>query len=392
MTMTHEERIVAALEGREVDRVPTLSMMLDPNIVNQVQGRSVADLLPAAHGPAGRWMLHRFRRQLNRLIDPALFGLMDMGARINYRLGFDALIAGYWRVGIRNGRQLQDSFGRVFDIVDDGYGNPYFMYNQGLLKTPEDWRRWALPDVNGYARSAEWIYRLLRWKWKDKIALVPMVGPGVWENSWQPMGFTEFVVAMRRDPDFIREVVRYYTSLSVALVEAFCRAGAPAVCLGDDLSYKSGPMLSPETLDRMYGDSYREITAAAHRMNRPIFLHSCGNSDQLLDRFMAWGFDGAHAFEPTANNDMEEARKKVGDRFCLIGDIDITHILTQADREEVVRAVREAVEKASGGGFILAPAHTHADINVQNVLWMLEAARWLSPITGRTKHPNELPC
>jgi uroporphyrinogen decarboxylase len=379
MMMTPEERIVAALKGRDVDRIPTLSLLLDPNIITQVQGRTAADLLPAAHSPVGRWFVHRFRKQLNRWIDPALFALLDTGARINYQLGFDAFMPGYWRMGIRNGRQLQDSFGRVFDIVDDGYGNPYFMYNQGLLKTPEDWRRWTLPEVNEYARGAEWVFRRLHRKWKGKIALVPLVGPGIWENSWQPMGLSEFVVAMRRDPGFVSEVVRYYTSLSVALVEAFCRAGAPAVCLGDDLSYKSGPMLSPDTLDRIYGDGYREITAAAHRMNRPIFLHSCGNSGQLLDLFQDWGFDGAHAFEPTANNDMGEARKKVGKEFCLIGNIDITHVLTQATREEVDRAVRETVEKASGGGFILAPAHTHADINVQNVLWMLEAARRFGP-------------
>ena len=58
-----------------------------------------------------------------------------------------------------------------------------------------------------------------------------------------------------------------------------------------------------------------------------------------------------------------------------MGNIDVTHILTEGSRAEVEQAVDETIRKASGGGFILAPAHTHADINVRNVGWMMEAAR-----------------
>ena len=53
---------------------------------------------------------------------------------------------------------------------------------------------------------------------------MPFVGPGLWENSWQPMGFSQFVVLMRRDPAFVREVVGYFTSLTTAVIDEYCRA------------------------------------------------------------------------------------------------------------------------------------------------------------------------
>jgi uroporphyrinogen decarboxylase len=180
---------------------------------------------------------------------------------------------------------------------------------------------------------------------------------------------------MRKDPDFVRECVDYYTALAVACVDAYGKAGARVMGLGDDLAYKSGLMLSPAQLEEFFGRGYRQVTAAAHRHGARIFIHCCGNTNQLVEKFVEWGFDGAHAFEPTAMNDLATARAKVGDRLCLIGNIDVTRVLVDAPREEVEEAVRKAIEDASGGGFILAPTHSHGDLSLENIRWMLDAAR-----------------
>ena len=221
------------------------------------------------------------------------------------------------------------------------------------------------------------MYRALRAIWRGRIALLPYIGPGLWENSWQPMGFTTFVSLMRRDPAFVREMIDYHTALSVSVADAYCRAGASVLAYGDDLAYKAAPMLAPAKLEELYGDGLRAITETVHRHGARIYIHCCGNTNDLVEKFVEWGFDGAHAFEPTADNDLAVARAKVGDSLCLVGNIDVTHILVDASKEEVEEAVRKAAADAEGGGFILAPTHTHASINVRNVRWMLEAARRL---------------
>ena len=375
--MDPEERLFAALSGGRRDRIPTFSLMMDPNISNQVLGRKPNGLLDFLSNDRGSRFVDRHARTLDRFIDPALFFFFNDAARVNHLMGFDGLWFGYQRLALRDHAQLEDAFGRLYDIVDDGYGNAYFMYRDGLLKTKEDWRAWPHPGIAEYAVRGLRIFRLLRAIWRKKIALIPFIGPGLWENSWQPMGFTTFVSLMRRDPAFVREMIDYHTALSVSVADAYCRAGASVLAYGDDLAYKAAPMLAPAKLEELYGDGLRAITETVHRHGARIYIHCCGNTNDLVEKFVEWGFDGAHAFEPTADNDLAVARAKVGDSLCLVGNIDVAHVLVDATRDEVEEAVRKAVEDSSGGGFILAPTHTHASIDVRNVRWMLEAARKL---------------
>jgi len=73
---------------------------------------------------------------------------------------------------------------------------------------------------------------------------------------------------------------------------------------------------------------------------------------------------------------LTEAKEMVGDRMCLMGNLDITHILVDATREEVFEAVRQSIADAGrGGGYILAPDHSHPGISVERLRWMVEAAK-----------------
>jgi Uroporphyrinogen decarboxylase (URO-D) len=368
-----EERLFEALSGRWQDPPPTISMSLDPNITNQALGLEPSGLLETLASERGARFVDRYAGALNRFFDLALLYFYDQCAKAHVAMGFDAMWLGYWQMRLRDHAHLTDVFGRLMDIVDDGFGNAYFMYNSGLIDGPEQWRAWPWPVITRYASRGAAVYRLLRARWGRKLAIVPFVGPGLWENAWQPYGFTEFVTALRRDPGFAREAIGYFTMLTVAQVEAFCAAGARVLTLGEDLAYRSGPMLSPKLLEEFYGDGYRQITSAAHRRGAKIAIHCCGNTADLLEMFIDWGFDGAHAFEPTADNDLATARARVGDRLCLIGNIDVTHTLVDADREELASEVKRAVEAARGGGYILCSAHSHPAMSAERLRWMLEA-------------------
>jgi len=373
--MDPEERLFAVLSGKKTDRIPTFSLVADPNVINETLGLKPAPILKFLESDRGSRFVNKNAGILNRFFDPAMFLFGDAIIRVNAKLGFDGVWVSYWRMGLASSKELVDFAGRLFRIVDDGHGNPYMMYEKGLISNPEDWRKWERPTISSYAMRAALLYRAWRRKWKGRIAIVPFVAPGIWENSWQPMSFSSFVSLLRRDEEFAREVIGYFTTLTVAQVEAYAKAGAKVIGYGDDLAYKSGPMLSPELLEKFYGYSFRQITRTAHRHGARIIIHCCGNTEGLLEKFVEWGFDGAHAFEPSAGNDFARGRKLVGDKLCLIGNIDVTKTLVSASREEVVREVKDAIQKAEGGPVIIAPAHTHSDLSVERLRWMIEAAR-----------------
>ena len=142
----------------------------------------------------------------------------------------------------------------------------------------------------------------------------------------------------------------------------------------DDMAYRSGPMLNPRLMEELYGDALRRITETAHSLGMKIVVHSCGNVIPLLAWFADCGFDGVHALEPTAGVELAKAKEMVGDRLCLVGNLDITHILVDADKEEVFEAVRQSIKAAGkGGGYILAPTNSHHGMSLERLRWMLEA-------------------
>jgi len=127
-------------------------------------------------------------------------------------------------------------------------------------------------------------------------------------------------------------------------------------------------------MEEIFGDAFRRITETAHRLGMKIVVHSDGNVYQLLEWFADCGFDGVHALEPTAGIELARVKEMVGDRMCILGNIDITHILVDASREEVFEAVRSSIKAAGqGGGYLVAPTNSHPDISMERLHWMLEA-------------------
>lgn len=105
-----------------------------------------------------------------------------------------------------------------------------------------------------------------------------------------------------------------------------------------------------------------------------ILMHACGNTYDLLEWFADCGFDAVHPLEPTAGMELANVKEMVGDRICIIGNIDVSHILVDGTREEVFEAVRSAIRDAgSGGGYILGPDHSHPKVSVERLRWMVEA-------------------
>lgn len=89
-----------------------------------------------------------------------------------------------------------------------------------------------------------------------------------------------------------------------------------------------------------------------------IVIHSCGNVYDLLNWIADSRFNGLHALEPTADVELARAKEIAGDRICLLGNIDVTHILVDASRDKVFEAVHKAMEDARGAQPLLDRSST----------------------------------
>ncbi len=294
------------------------------------------------------------------------------------RMGYDAawvMHVPIWR--FRDSHSAVDIYGREYDVAFDGHGNLATpMYKRGLIRDVDDWLAWDKTDLLRLPERAHRAFARIQKDLGSDIFIFGAFLYGLFENSWQPMGFERFALALRREPDFVRRVIKFYEDHFCMMLHAWAAAGLPGAIYTDDMAFRSGPMVNPRMMEKFYGPSLRRITDTAHGLGMKIVIHSCGNVYRLLEWFADCGFDGVHALEPTAGIELAKVKEMVGERLCLVGNVDITHILVDASREEVFEAVRTSIEAAGkGGGYIVAPTNSHEAMSLDRLRWMLEAVR-----------------
>ena len=376
--MNHHERTVAALNRQQPDRVPVFSCTEAQNQIYEILGQEggAVPLSFVQEGVTGA--LFRLAAPLvnaSGLFNREFEKFMEKKIEADIAMGYDCTWVMYSAIfNVQDNRHATDVYGRLYDFVADADGNlDTPMYREGLLTTPEKWAAWPHPDPDKFHRKMERTFTGLQRSFGDRIYMMGSVCWGLWENATQPMGLPGFAVALRRDPDFVRRMVKYYETLYLAAVHAAADAGFPGFVYSDDMGYKSGPQTSPRVLDEFFGPSFRRIADEAYGRGLKIIIHSCGNVNQLLDMFVDWGFDGVHSLEPTAGIDLAEVKQRVGDKMCVFGNLDITHVLSHGTRQEVEQAVQHALRVAAqDGGFIMAMTNSHNAVQVENTRWMIE--------------------
>lgn len=374
--MNKLERVLAAIDGRQPDRVPTFSMLFDGKPIDDALGMYHPQVFKLLEKPFVQKLADHTTWLWNVLAHPNLGGaaFFSNALRADVKLGFDAGLAMYYGFRVIDHTELQDISGRRYQFTDDGFGGIYAMYREGLITDPEAWGKFKKVDPGRYARGVRIFFSFLNWIWGGKIALVASVGASLHQDITEGMGFTNFVRWSRKDPGFLRDIIEYKVELAVEAIRAVGQSGVKVVWLGDDLAYRSGPMLSPAMLEDLFGDGYRRIAEAAHNSGCRILFHTCGNVLDLLPMIADWGYDGVQALEPTAGVTLAEARRRIGDRLCLVGNVDITHTLVGATREEVFDEVRGCIrDGAPGGGYIVSATNTHSALDARNLRLMVEA-------------------
>lgn len=381
--MDFKERILTAMNHEEPDQVPVMGLIMDPATVNQIKGKKPVDFVGMLKKPI---LKHVIKGVLNtnwywtRMYTGNFADAVE-GA---LKLGFDA----NWTICILMklnkdseaslGMAFHDAFGRVWEVDADDDGNMMINYSRPLCPTEEEWEAWVekkAPLFETSVKNVRSFHKKLAAKYGDRIMPMGYATPGVFENSWQPIGFVNFTRFVYQKPEFIKRVIDFHTDLYIRHLEAVMECGIEVVLGGDDLGQKTGPLMRPELVDKLYGDSYRRVSELVHKQNKKLVWHCCGNIYAFLDYFVDWGFDGIITMEPTAGMDLGKVREQIGHKLVLIGNLDVSYLMVRGTQQEVEDAVKKAIaDAAKGGGYILSTSHSHPDVDATRLKWMVDAA------------------
>jgi hypothetical protein len=225
-----------------------------------------------------------------------------------------------------------------------------------------------LCDVDEVNRIAErWNDRLIR----GGIPCFDIFGqPGCWQDACCLAGVETMIMATYDDPEWVHTFLDILQRRKLAFVNSMAGAQFDVLELGGGDA--SSTVISPGIFDKFVAPYDAPIIEAAHKAGQRIVYHTCGGMMPILENIAAMGPDAMETFTPAAmggDADLADAKRRIGDRVCMIGGFDQYHYFTGCTEAETRAAVRRCFDEAGGnGGFILAPSDHffEADKNLLN--------------------------
>ncbi len=212
-------------------------------------------------------------------------------------------------------------------------------------------------------------------------AIVGLFGGNMFELPQMVYRMDHYLLATGMYPDKVAELSEKLAGIHLKNLEKWLSAVGPyidVVLFGDDLGGQQGPLISP--------DAYREFYKPYHKIlwNRAkeladvkVQLHCCGGIYELIDDLIDAGLDAFNPVQVSCRG-MDPVRLKAefGDRITFWGGgCDTQRILPLATPAKVEENVKELTSALSpGGGFIFQQVHNIlANVPPENVVAMMNS-------------------
>jgi uroporphyrinogen decarboxylase len=370
--MTHRERVLAALEHREPDRVPMdLGSARFTGMVKPAYERLCRHLGFGETGP----MVDRMQQ------------LVEMDERVLQYLDVDARAFG--QNPPDEGGDLDLDAERWLDewgvIRRKPPGCHFYEMETSPLSgniTPQHIARYPFPDPTDPGR-----FRGLREKAKQlheqtEYAVIYNARFHVVHMTQYLRGFENWFMDFAQDQNLFHCLME---AVAENLFELNRRALSEVgefidiVAFGDDVGQQDRPVCSLASYRKLIRPYHERALDIIHSKTKAKTLyHSCGSVYPFINDFIDMGIDALNPVQVTAKN-MEPGRLKreFGDRITFWGGIDSQHLLPQGSPDQVRQEVQRMFElMGKDGGYVLTSVHNiQPDVPTENVLALFQAGR-----------------
>ena len=253
----------------------------------------------------------------------------------------------------------------------DGREREWAHEHEGVITNWEAFEKYQWPSVDDFDLS--------KWDTLDHILpggmkAILLLGK-IYTTVWMFMGAETFFSALEKDEELVSALfekvgrIQYETFLRVA--EHSC---VGAVLNPDDIAHNTGLLIHPKYLRKYVFPWYKKIGDVCRDKGIGFIFHSDGDNTEAMDDFIDCGF---HAFNPVQPNsmDIEEVKKKWGDKLCIIGNLNLDSTLTLGSPEDVRAEVYERIRTIGpGGGYMVASSNSITDyVPLENMKAMIDA-------------------
>lgn len=302
---------------------------------------------------------------------------LDDDEQIRIRLGDDFRRVGARYVGPQRPLSPGATCRTPFGIERHGIGGGQPMSHplaEATLKEVHDfaWPDPAWMDVSRIRAEAA--------AWNGRYAILGGEWAPFFHDVIDLLGMENFFVKMRDDPELVDAVldhaVDYYFEISRRTFEAAADE-IDIFFIGNDFGSQIGPLISEKLFRRFLLPRLARLVDLGHAYRLKVMLHCCGGFAQLIPAMIEAGVDGLHALQPSCRGmDPRRLKAEFGGRILFNGAIDSHHVLINGTPDFVRQKTREVLEiMKPGGGYVAGASHDYIleETPVENVLAMFEA-------------------
>ena len=371
--MTHRERVLAALNHRQPDRVPV-----------DLGGTRVSSLSAAAYDRLkSHFGIERETQIIDRVmqtaaVDEAILVALDIDTRAVLPTPPDDVRDRT----LQDGRWM-DEWGVIRRLSPDGY---YYDLDVSPLTEGlgvDDLARYPWPDAKDPGRCRGLRERVRRLRDETDYALVAHA-PGGWVHISQYMrGFEGWYSDLALRPDFAVALMARVRDVTLEMAARFLDEVGDVidvVATGDDIGAQRGLMVSPGMYRELILPLQREqFRAFRAHTDAKIFYHTCGDVYPVLADLAEIGVDILNPVQVSAAEmgDTARLKREFGGRLCFWGGIDSTQVLPRGTADDVAQEVERRVrDLGKDGGYVLGAVHNiQPDVPVENILAMVNCAK-----------------